>query len=882
MATQNVKILVRRGLREQLTSDILDTGEFGFTTDTNQLFIGIDEAINEIQFDPFINAHAIIQSWLDNDCPIGGLTVDEDLVIRNIPSIFDLEGERVSGVEIILSKMHFYTQSVTLVGNINADINDVLYQRRFIFADDETLPSDIEANKTYQIRELRPNSNDFLNNAAGIIGKSFSNYDNFTVRSDYTGDDSVPNPHNVPEDLRLVEIVNVKNYTSGVVTDVINDTDNGTTKIKVRLRSGYPHYIMDSPYATNYYHFNGDEQGNLKSDFGLFRYQGHEKSVDHNTIELRVRTSDGQWETRNVLDPNSEVNHPINDIIYPSVSFGADGEFAKTEYQNSIRFFQKVGGIWNLLSGATLNTGELIVSFEEPQNANVGDIWVSYNEILSPSQPWIKQDVTIIDEANYPDDIVATEYNGLEIYAPSQLLFDDENIEDYAVVTKSSKITYWERDTDDSVWKLLGSEKYETGNVELVINNDVHNIPTNVLDRYNKPTSGYWKVIITENVNDNPTITELVRNTDYDLWLDDTTLAEGEIRIHGIDSDEPEDTVEIRYYYYNDFQFSTKPPMEYTNQNGTYFPPLTSSNGDDPVVGDYYVYTDKDIFGGTKLNMFHWDGELNNYIHDNIPVYYSDEEASENATNNILIYALPNVDLNVGIIELRMRDYETSTMWYPFEYSRILSYFFTINPLRDVSDTDLTYARFVEGVDEFSVGNMGRERRNVEVVTENTFNRLFADQHLSAHDAETGLRSSLFKKVLDLSNEVTVDGLTEVPIFLKFNKKLNSVFFIDYSLKQMTPTKTFLRVGQLKVINGYPNGIPEIKLTDENTEIWHDNLLTGDDDTIEDHDEFSNITFDTAVREDENGTPLNDMYITYKQDEDCITEISYTIKRWTM
>ena len=39
----------------------------GFTTDTNQLFVGIDDAIDEIQFDAFANAHAVIQTWLDSD-----------------------------------------------------------------------------------------------------------------------------------------------------------------------------------------------------------------------------------------------------------------------------------------------------------------------------------------------------------------------------------------------------------------------------------------------------------------------------------------------------------------------------------------------------------------------------------------------------------------------------------------------------------------------------------------------------------------------------------------------------------------------------------------------------------------------------------------------
>ena len=60
----------------------------GFTTDTNQLYVGIDPAINEVQFDPFANAQAVVQSWLNSeDNPEPGLTIDEDLVIRNVTDV---------------------------------------------------------------------------------------------------------------------------------------------------------------------------------------------------------------------------------------------------------------------------------------------------------------------------------------------------------------------------------------------------------------------------------------------------------------------------------------------------------------------------------------------------------------------------------------------------------------------------------------------------------------------------------------------------------------------------------------------------------------------------------------------------------------------------
>ena len=67
MSTTNVKILLRRGFRKDISAGTLETGEMGFTTDTNQLYVGIDPAINEVQFDPFANAQAVVQSWLNSE-----------------------------------------------------------------------------------------------------------------------------------------------------------------------------------------------------------------------------------------------------------------------------------------------------------------------------------------------------------------------------------------------------------------------------------------------------------------------------------------------------------------------------------------------------------------------------------------------------------------------------------------------------------------------------------------------------------------------------------------------------------------------------------------------------------------------------------------------
>lgn len=755
MATQNVKILLRRGLREQLTSDILDTGELGFTTDTNQLFIGIDPAIDEVQFDPFINAHAIIQSWLESDdCPFEGLVVDEDLVIRNIPTTYSADGTPTSGVELLLERMHFFTQTISLVGDFSVVRGDRIYQRKFVYSDTEADIENLEPGKTYKILKLSDDNQAFFINATGLISKTFKKHDNFTVRADYN---DVPNLYS-PTGARVVEIVDTINVADAYVNvaDPYNPTSN-SKNIEVTLREGHNEFVLDYPFADNYYHFNGNGVDNsLDSDFGLFMYSGDE---------------------------------------------------------------------------------------------------------------WVKQKISIVDEANYPDYIEQVEINGIEIDKPKDTLLAIPGLETHVVVTKSSKVTYWKNDVIE--WKLLGDKRAETANAIININDNVHEIPQTVLDSYNAKPGGKWEFTFIQNEGESNEIVTKIAEADFTL---DTTAGTVTISLEG---DQDDDRLEVSYLFNDEIQFLNNPPVYYENQVDEYKPSETRSNGDALVEGDYYVYTDKDIFGGVNLNIFKWSQEISGYQHDGVPVFYSDELATTNATDGVLIYALPfkfEEEYNqLGILELRQRDYDTSEFWYPYEYNDILSYYFTKNPIPNVAEPDVVYAYSIDGKSEFSVGHLGRARQNVEVLTENSFNQMFADQHLSAHHEYTGLRPSLFRKIFD-----DEDG-----IFLSYNRNICSTFFVDYSLKQTVGTRVFIRVGQLRIINGYPHGIPEIKLTDENTEIWHD-MLSGNNDGIENYDEFSNIVFETAIEIDAFGNETNNLLIIYKQDFGSNTEVSYTVKRWTM
>lgn len=205
------------------------------------------------------------------------------------------------------------------------------------------------------------------------------------------------------------------------------------------------------------------------------------------------------------------------------------------------------------------------------------------------------------------------------------------------------------------------------------------------------------------------------------------------------------------------------------------------------------------------------------------------------------------IDEDLFIREIRQTDPDTDELWTDANDIVISG---AEKLLLDMQNPEASF----ELIDD------ARPRKNVEVITENSFNQLFVDQHLSTLDSVLGMRPSLAVKSLRLDSGT----------FLRYNKDICTTFFIDYSLLQTNSTSKFLRVGQLKVINGVPHGINQVKLTDDNTEMWQDDL-----DAIADTDEFSNIEFDTVINGD-------NIEINFTQDASFDTEISYTVKRWSM
>lgn len=167
----------------------------------------------------------------------------------------------------------------------------------------------------------------------------------------------------------------------------------------------------------------------------------------------------------------------------------------------------------------------------------------------------------------------------------------------------------------------------------------------------------------------------------------------------------------------------------------------------------------------------------------------------------------------------------------------------------------------ITGSSDTRIGLFGSKRKNVEVLTEESRNQLFTNQHLKSYSASTGLRSDLYKKELA--------GTTGT--FLSYVAAEATSFFIDYSLKQVGSSITFVRTGTLRMINGVPQSINLAKLTDTNVEVHQDTNT----DTIVDANEMSNIVFVATI----DGSNIK---VNYTQDANFTTEISYTVKRWTM
>ncbi|MDA8882904.1 hypothetical protein N9I00_00695 [bacterium] len=305
MAITNVKILLRRGLREEIGVDTLETGEMGFTTDTNQLFVGIDESINEVQFDAFANAHAVIQTWLDsNDNPEPGLKVDEDLVIRNIQD-----------VDALIGAMHFYLENVEWKGNVNFTVGETVYLKEYKYDNHRIPSSEIDAGKTYIIKKIGNTEYRTMGAVSNDINVQFTSLALGPL--DGTGE--------------VLEVIGVEDYTHGVVTSKSYDPvkDITITSLYMRHNDAMPAQIIAPNDNSTYM---------SKSNFGLFKWDGSEwapEVIDH---------------ILNYHPLNANIDYTTNS---PDNALGLGGDVAVITGPDRVTYWYKQDTVWQQLGNGT-------------------------------------------------------------------------------------------------------------------------------------------------------------------------------------------------------------------------------------------------------------------------------------------------------------------------------------------------------------------------------------------------------------------------------------------------------------------------------------------------------------------------------------------------
>ena len=742
MAT-NVKILLRRGKRVELSGEILSPGELGYTTDTNQLYVGIEEAINEIRFDPFANAHATIQNWLDSaDCPVVGLTIDEDLVVADIPA-----GE----IDNIMTALNTYSQ--TIVFNTNTatfNLGELLTQ--------------------YKKRPTELVSPNLIPNLTSITSE-------FTVEGE------------------TISVTGVS--ASALLTTLQTNAAIKAANVEVTLNS------------------NGNKLVFTKID-GLELNVTFPTEADATAIGF----------TQSVLPVNAGsfvtgTEYTIFDLGNKILESVTAGSFVTgTEYTIGL-----AGNTDFTLIGAANNTAGTVFTTTGPGTGTGNATYVS-SKIQAN---WEAAGAPAITTAG--SFVVGTSYRIVSQGTTDFTQFGAANNNVATVFTATN----------------VGVEEINAGSFV-------------VGRQYTISTKG----------NTDFTLIGAINNSVGTLFT-----ASGVGSGTGV-----------------------------ANYQGT-------GTASSLMVGTVFTATG----GGLGNGIATYDNGANTVAAiDGYDVYANGKitSATVSGSNTTVVV---DVDENSDYFSIQQegtgaKPYATAPDNEAFYYFGSVSTpnYATLSP--SVESTSVT------GGTDTKIGLFGHKRRNVEVITEESRNQLFTNQHLKSYSSATGLRSDLYKKTLNVVDttinataclegkqyEIVVAGTTnftlngatdssvgtrfyanattpigtgtvkQIGTFLKYKKADCTSFFIDYSLKQSDGANMFVRVGTIRVINGVPQGIAKVNITDENTEIWQD-LNT--DTIVQEDDEFSNIEFQTVINGD-------DLEINYTQDASNFTEISYTVKRWTM
>lgn len=742
MAT-NVKILLRRGKRVELSGEILSPGELGYTTDTNQLYVGIEEAINEIRFDPFANAHATIQNWLDSaDCPVVGLTIDEDLVVADIPA-----GE----IDNIMTALNTYSQTIVFNSNTATfNLGELLTQ--------------------YKKKPTILISPNLIPNLTSITST-------FTVEGETI-------------------------TASGVTSSALLTTLQTNAAIK----------------AANV-----------------------EVTLNTNGNKLVFTKIDGL-----------ELN----------ITFPTEADATAIGFTQSI----KETNIVSLIPGTEYTITSLGTNTLVSVTAGSFVTGTEYT-IAAPGTT----DFTLIGAADSNSATVFTATgpgtgDGTATYVSSKIQANWEAAGAPAITTAGSFVvgtSYRIVNQGTTDFTQFGAANNNVATVFTATNVGVEEINAGSF------VVGRQYTISTKGNTDFTTIGAI--NNSVGTLFTATGVGSGT----GV-----------------------------ANYQGT-------GTASSLMVGTVFTATG----GGLGNGVATYDNGANTVAAiDGYDVYANGKitSATVSGSNTTVVV---DVDENSDYFSIQQegtnaKPYATAPDNEAFYYFGSVSTPNYTALFPDVESISVT------GGTDTKIGLFGHKRRNVEVITEESRNQLFTNQHLKSYSSATGLRSDLYKKSLNVVDttinataclegkqyEIVVAGTTnftlngatnstvgtrfyanattpvgtgtvkQIGTFLKYKKADCTSFFIDYSLKQSDGSNMFVRVGTIRVINGVPQGIAKVNITDENTEIWQD-LNT--DTIVQEDDEFSNIEFQAVINGD-------DLEINYTQDASNFTEISYTVKRWTM
>jgi len=848
MAT-NVKILLRRGLRNELAGDTLSAGEMGYTTDTNQLYVGVEEAINELRFDPFANAHAVIQSWLDSaDCPVSGLTVDEDLVVTDIPS---------GQIDNIITALNTYTQTLVFnsstatftVGELLTQYN----QKRTVLTSPNVIPdiNSITANFTIEGEVLTPTTQSLADLLTGLQTSSTLKTENVISQVVSDGNTSklkfcridgkelkitfpatvltagafvIGNTYTIllpgTTDFTLIGAVDSKNGTVFKATGV--GTGTGTATYDTADAIGFTQNIFS---VTGGSFVTGTEY--TITSLGTDTLATHTPVQFVVGVEYTILTV-GTTDFTLVGSANNNVG-----TTFTATGTGS-GTGTATFVESTVQAnWESAGAPASLTAGSFVSEDEYTIvtvgttDFTKfgSANNNVGTTFTATSdgeEQYTAGTFTIGRVYTISDIGTTDFTLIGANSNTIghsftatgtgsgtgDAYftgtgtATSVIVGSTFTASGFGLV--SDGIATWDNGVN-TVAELTGYDVYANGTITASAPNKIITAGEFVVGRvYTIVTSG-------------TTDYTLIGSTDSNVGTVFTATGVGAGT--GTAKEDGTTTVTVQVNEFSDY-------FGYLQEG------ITTVTAGAFVSGTEY----KILVPGTT------DFTLIGATNSNVGTIFTATGVGAGTGTATTIEPYANAP--------------DTTEFYKFGTPSTPDYSALSPAVDTTSVTDGTEAK---------IGLFGSKRKNVEVLTEESRNQLFTNQHLKSYSASTGLRSDLYKKELA--------GTTGT--FLSYDADEATTFFIDYSLKQVGSSIIFVRTGTLRMINGVPQEIDLAKLTDTNVEVHQDTNT----DTIVDANEMSNIVFTAVI---DGTSPNQNIKVNYTQDTNFTTEISYTVKRWTM